>query len=95
VHVTISVVCDIELKIVSIFLTLKPSGWHITHTALRTDMRMLAEALGALRTWLDADEELKPWQVTRHLAVCVMVIKQLLAQATAGVIGAVTVTGRH
>ncbi len=40
------------------------TGWHITHTALRTDMRMLAEAFGALRTWLDADEALKAWQVT-------------------------------
>ena len=26
-------------------------------------MRMLAEALGAMQTWLDADEALKPWQV--------------------------------
>ena len=45
------------------------------HNALRMDMRMFAEALSAMQTWLDADELLKPWQVKLCSDVhCTMIV---------------------
>ena len=39
------------------------AGWHIAHTALRTDMHLVAEALRALRRTLHSGKPLLPWQV--------------------------------
>ena len=39
------------------------TGWFLAHAALRTDMRLMAEALAAVRTRLNADGMLKAWQV--------------------------------
>jgi hypothetical protein len=51
---------------------LRCTGWFLAHEALRTDMRLMAEALTAVQTRLDADGMLKTWQVnlltSPHLA---------------------------
>ena len=45
------------------------AGWHIAHAALRTDMRLLVDALAALQRSLDIQKPLLSWQVI-EVAAC-------------------------
>ncbi len=46
------------------------AGWHIAHAALRTDMRLLADALAALLRSLNIQKPLLLWQVRYEQLHC-------------------------